>query len=313
MFCDIDGIIRPALNDDDENSLKEADIILRKESGIDSMEKPDIQEREELEDTLHGKHSPCGKVFKGTKYVMNDSSVWKLNYDDVKRGQKKILEENSGKNGYLGAQPLFAELGLSTKTHHEPEFETGENEFVIKLKANQPIKITSKIVCDDGLDESQERVFIQTRGEDVNLLVSLDKPGYHRLQIYALSASDEKKQLPGVFNYLVNCTGTPRKSRLFPKQFAQWRDGCVLLEPFSLAGDHVKGDVLFRVVIPNALAVAITIEENWFHLEPGENGIWAGRVSEIDQFKGKGLHAVLNANFSEDDETKYSSLLQYTL
>ncbi|KAK0052059.1 kyphoscoliosis peptidase [Biomphalaria pfeifferi] len=216
-------------------------------------------------------------------------------------------------NGYLGAQPLFSEFGLLAKSHAEPEFETNENEFVIKLKASQPVKITSKIVSDETLGDSQERVFIQTRGEDVNLLVSLDMPGYHRLQIYALPAADDSKQLPGVFNYLIHCTGTPRKSRLFPKQFAQWKDGCVLLEPFSLAGDHIKGDVVFRLMVPNALAVAVTIEENWFHLDPGDNGIWTGRVNDIERFKGRGLYAVLNANFSEEDETKYSSLLQYTL
>ncbi|CAL1532404.1 unnamed protein product [Lymnaea stagnalis] len=224
-----------------------------------------------------------------------------------------MTERPTLQNGYLGAQPLFKEIGLSTKTHPEPEFETSENEFVIKLKASQPVKITSKVVSEVTGAESQERVFIQTRADDINLLISLDKTGYHRLQVYALPSSDSNKQLPGVFNYLIHCTGTPRKSRLFPKQFAQWRDGCVLLEPFSLAGDHVKGDVMFRVVVPQAHAVAVTTGDEWTHLEPGDNGIWTGRVSGIEKYKGKGLHAVLNANFSEDEETKYSSLLQYTL
>uniref|UniRef100_A0A0B7AIW3 KY-like immunoglobulin-like domain-containing protein n=1 Tax=Arion vulgaris TaxID=1028688 RepID=A0A0B7AIW3_9EUPU len=216
-------------------------------------------------------------------------------------------------NGYLGPQPLFSQLGLSTKSHHDAEFETLENEFVIKMKASKAVKITSKVVSESTGGESLERVFIQTRGEDVNLLISLDKLGYHRLQIYALLASDDSKQLPGVFNYLINCKATPRKSRLFPKQFAQWKDGCVLLEPFSLAGDTSKGDVMFRVVIPNAHAVAVTIGDDWTHLKPGDNGIWTGRVTGIEKYKGKGLYAVLNANFREDDETKYSSLLQYTL
>lgn len=216
-------------------------------------------------------------------------------------------------NGYLGPQSLFSQLGLSTKSHHEPEFETSENEFVIKMKASKAVKVIGKVVSEATGAESLERVFIQTRGEDVNLLVSLDKPGYHRLQVYALPASDNSKQLPGVFNYLIHCTSTPRKSRLFPKQFAQWTDGCVLLEPFSLAGDAVKGDVMFRVVIPKAHAVAVTIGDNWTHLEPGDNGIWTGRVTGTEKYKGKGLYAVLNANFSETDETKYSSLLQYAL
>lgn len=216
-------------------------------------------------------------------------------------------------NGYLGPQPLFGQLGLSTKSHPEAEFETSENEFVIKLRATKPVKITSKVVSESTGGESLERVFIQTRGEDVNLLVSLDKPGYYRLQIYALPASDDSKQLPGVFNYLIHCRGTPRKARLFPKQFAQWKDGCILLEPFSLAGDTVKGDVTFRLVIPKAHAVAVTIGDDWTHLEPGDNGIWTGRVNNIEKYKGKGLYAVLNANFSEVDESKYSSLLQYTI
>ncbi|XP_005101939.1 kyphoscoliosis peptidase [Aplysia californica] len=216
-------------------------------------------------------------------------------------------------NGYLGSQLGFQELGLATKSHKEAEFETSENEFVIKLVASLPVKITTKVINEATGKESQERVFIQTRGQDISLLVSLDSPGYHKLQIYGLPASEQSKQLPGVFNYLINCTAMPRKSRLFPKQFAKWKEGCALLEPFSLAGDGLSGDVAFRVIVPEAHAVAVTIGESWTHLEPDDRGLWVGRVQGVEQYKGKGLSAVLNANFDEEDESKYFSLLQYSL
>lgn len=224
-----------------------------------------------------------------------------------------MAENHPIANGYVGPQVNFSDLGLSTFSHKEAEFEVKENEFIIKLKAAQALKITGKIVNMETNEESRESVFIQAHKDVVNIFVSLPKPGDYKLQLYALSATDQSQQLPNVFTYVIHCLGSPRKCRIFPRQFAQWRDGCALYEPFSLAGDRGKGDVPIRVRIPEALAAAVTIGEEWTHLEPTDDGIWHGIISDIDRFKGKSLCAVLNANFDPDDESRYSSLLEYTL
>lgn len=213
----------------------------------------------------------------------------------------------------VGPEPNFEEMGLSTTSHHEPEFKIKENEFIIKFKAVHPVKIFGKVIRLETGEASLEHVFIQTHRNLVNVFVSLPNPGDYKLQIYALPVSDPSQQLPNVFTYLIHCVGMPRKCRFFPRQYAQWRDGCALYEPFSLAGERVQGDVPFRVRIPEALAAAVTVQDEWTHLEPADDGIWQGTIIDIDRFKGRSLFAVLNANFDPDDESRYSSLLAYRL
>lgn len=51
------------------------------------------------------------------------------------------------------------------------------------------------------------------------------------LQVYGLPFSDPSENLPGVYNYLINCTKTSPNVGAFPKQYGQWKEGCYLYEP----------------------------------------------------------------------------------
>jgi len=52
-------------------------------------------------------------------------------------------------------------------------------------------------------------------------------------QVYALPFSDPSENLPGVYNYLINCANVPAKPIQFPKQYGQWKEGCLLHEPLD--------------------------------------------------------------------------------
>ncbi|KAK7109510.1 uncharacterized protein [Littorina saxatilis] len=215
--------------------------------------------------------------------------------------------------GYLGAQPKWSEYGLSTVTHNSPEIKVNDTKLEIKIKTSKPTKVTTNLI-EGGTDkEYKELVFTQTQGDTITLIVLPPAAGFFKLQIYALPAADDSKTLLNVYNYLIQATKAPRSPPApFPKQFAQWKEGCYLHEPLSLTNLSNLDSVNFKVVVPGAKAVAVTVDSEWFHLTEGSDGIWQGQVKGLSKLKGKATKASLNANYGTD-ETKYTSLLEYTL
>ena len=175
------------------------------------------------------------------------------------------------------------------------------------------LQVTSNLIACPSEQEYKELVFTQTQGDVVTLIVQLPAAGYFKLQIYALLSSDDSKTLPNVYNYLIHCTTGPSGAPPpFPKQYAQWKEGCYLHEPLNLSTLNNLDTVNFKVHIPGAKAVALTVDKEWFHLTQGADGLWQGQVKGLGRFKGKAQKASLNANYGPD-ETKFSSLLEYDL
>ena len=169
--------------------------------------------------------------------------------------------------------------------------------------------MTANLISCENEQEYKELVFTQTEGDVVTLVINLPGPGFFKLQIYALLASDDSKTLPNIFNYIIQSTAAAAQPIPFPKQFAQWKEGCYLYEPLNLVN---KDDVNFKVAIPGAKAVALTVDSEWFHLQQAGDGLWQGQVKGLQGFRSKVQKASLNANYGPD-ETKYTSLLEYSL
>lgn len=216
-------------------------------------------------------------------------------------------------NGYLGPQSKWSEWGLSTVTHGSPDITSNTSTLEIKIRAPKPMKVTSNLIACVDDREYKELVFTQTEKDTVSLVIAFPDSGYFKLQVYALPSTDDSKTLPNVYNYLVHNTAKP-SGRVcnFPKQYAQWKDGCYLWEPLNLKGLNNLDNVHFKVSIPGAKAVALTVDSEWFHLQQGADGVWQGSVKGLSKFVGKVAKASLNANYGSDD-SKYSSLLEYDL
>lgn len=211
-------------------------------------------------------------------------------------------------HGYLGQQPKFAELGLSAFSHVEPEIRTNDNQLEIKLKCKDPLKVTHQLINCRTDQEVSEYVFTQTLHGVISFIVSLPESGYYKFQLFALPAGDESKSLPNVYNYLIDCVRALHPVFPFPKQYAQWKDGCFLHEPLVLHSQAPLRNVFWKVIIPGANAVAIVAEGEWFHLEKKGNH-FEGHTN-LDQFRGKDAKVTLNANLGTD-ESKYSTMLEY--
>ena len=209
--------------------------------------------------------------------------------------------------GYLGPQPKFSELGLSMFSHVEPDFSIDKNSLEIKIKFTDKVKVTHQLIrCSDEKDLS-EFVFTQTLNNLITFIISLPCSDYYKFQIFALPADDDSKSLPNVLNYLINCEKALHPCFPYPKQYAQWKDGCYLKSPICLHEDMELVDVPFDVTIPGANGVAVVADGEWFHCNKKGNH-WEGNFN-LNKFKGKKI--TLNANLVPSDDTKYSTMLEY--
>lgn len=212
--------------------------------------------------------------------------------------------------GYLGPQPKFAELGLSPLSHTEPEIRTNDNQLEIKIKCKENLKVTHQLINCRTDQEVSEFVFTQTLHGCISFIISLPESGFYKFQMFALPANDDSKSLPNVYNYLINCVRALHPVFPFPKQYAQWKDGCYLHEPLVLHKESPLRNVFWKVIIPQANSVAVVADGEWFHLE--KKGAHFEGYSNLEPFKDKKAKITLNANFGAD-ESKYSTMLEYKL
>ncbi|ESO97033.1 hypothetical protein LOTGIDRAFT_231774 [Lottia gigantea] len=213
--------------------------------------------------------------------------------------------------GYLGAQPKFSEFGMTTLSHNNPEVAVSDNQIEVKFKTTRPVKLTGNLVECANEQEHKDYVFCHTQNDVSSMIATMPNPGYYKLQIYALPCDDDSKTLPGVFNYLINNQGSAKAPTPFPKQYAPWKDGCYLYDPIVLNRSMNLSNIQVKLHVPNAAAVAATVEGDWTHLERDAQGLWAGQLN-LDKFKQTGCKVCLNANYG-GDKTKFATLLEYSL
>jgi hypothetical protein len=225
-------------------------------------------------------------------------------------------------HGYLGKQQRFDEFGLSCVSHVDPVIHLDVNTATIAMKAAIPMRVTANLISVESDEEFPDFVFSNCLGNQISFIVNFPNTGYYKLQIYGMPQSDPSQQLPGVFNYLINCRAVTQAVFPFPKQYAQWKEGCFMYEPGVIPtnrGPHAKQIQLdrlptkinFRVSIPKAGAVAVVADNQWTHLDRLQGDEWAN-VVDVSGLYGHGSKLTLNANFT-GDKTSYSTLIEYCL
>jgi len=211
--------------------------------------------------------------------------------------------------GYLGAQPKCSELNMRPMSHENTEISLPQNEVEIKFKTPKKLKVTTNLLGENDKEHS-EFVFTQTKDGVLSFVITFPASGYFKFQIFALEANDENQSLPNVFNYLINVKDATKPAYSYPKQYAQWKDGCYLYSPLVLNAKSSLTKVHFKVFVPNAKAVAIVCAGEWYHMtRKGEN--WEVEA-DLHKHRGKDVKVTVNANFGED-ETKYATLLEYMI
>ena len=222
--------------------------------------------------------------------------------------------------GYLGAQPAFNKLGLSVHSHSDPYIQVDQGELTLKLNSSQPCRMTSQLLYAENSEDYTDYVLQQTKNNQVIFMLKFPKAGLYKFQLFGLPYSDTSESLPGVYNYVINCSMTYSSLVPFPRQFAQWKEGCYLHEPLEgqiPANRPNKGSasshqhIFFRVEVPKASAVAIVIGEDWTQLDEKQAGLWEGEVS-MQGLWGREDKAALCANYGSF-KASYSTLLEFSL
>jgi len=124
------------------------------------------------------------------------------------------------------------------------------------------------------------------------------------------------ESLPGIFNFLIDCTESATDLvESFPQQYAPWKDGCYLHEPLNrklsqpASEDNLLG---FKLAVPRAVQVAVVIGSagtEWISLKKNENNVWQGEV-DMAKVWGTSARVAVCAAYEGSTET-YSTLLEY--
>ncbi|KAK6185821.1 hypothetical protein SNE40_007969 [Patella caerulea] len=214
-------------------------------------------------------------------------------------------------DGYLGAQEEMAKVGMAPLTHKREEFEISDNEVEIKFNLSDPVKVTTNLInCKTDKDVS-EHVFVQMEKSAISFQIGFPESGYYKFQIFALRQSNSSKSLPNVYNYLIHCKQALNPVYPCPKQYVEYKNGCYLYEPKFLNSSVRLRGVNFKICVPNANHVALVANGEWTQLENKGRDMWELKTN-LDQYRNKNVKVTLNANFV-DDETKYATLLEYTI
>ena len=218
--------------------------------------------------------------------------------------------------GYLGPQPTFAKLGLECTSHVDPYVQTDNGILQVAFNMHQqPLRMTSQLIYVSSGRNDDLSDYIMQQGKDATVAFMLRLPyeGLYKLQVFALPYTDTSESLPGVFNYLIRCTGTLPSPQTFPKQYGQWKEGCYLYEPIDACIERsTQPTTTVKLDVPKANSVAVVIGEDWTQLErqpPSES--WQGEV-DIEKHRGHESKVAICANYGSV-KASYSTLLEYSL
>ena len=216
---------------------------------------------------------------------------------------------------YLGPQPMFKQLGISTHSHDDPYIQSHDGDSTVTFKMNKPTRMSAQLLfCSGGRnDDFTEYVLQQGDGDEVTFVIEVPRQGFYRLQIFGLPKDDTRETLPGVFNYLLDYRRASKKAVPFPLQYGVWKQGCHLYKPFQRdlkKDDHGK-KVDFRLKVPGAEKVAVVVGETWTQLTQRSSGAWDADVDLSDKY-GKDQKLTVCAKFTGGKDT-FSTLLQYSV
>lgn len=218
--------------------------------------------------------------------------------------------------GYLGPQPTFAKLGLACTSHTDPYIQTDNGSINVAFDTTQqPLRMTSQLIYVSSGRNDDLSDYIMQQGKDttVAFMLRLPNQGLYKLQVFALPYTDTSESLPGVFNYLIRCTGTQPSPQTFPKQYGQWKEGCYLYEPIDARiNPGTQPTIAVKLDVPKANSVAVVIGEDWTQLErkpPSES--WQGEV-DVEKHRGHETKVAICANYGSV-KASYSTLLEYSM
>jgi hypothetical protein len=101
-------------------------------------------------------------------------------------------------------------------SHQDPIVHLDCNTVSITLKSQSEMRVTANLISVEEDQEYPDFVFSNSLGTNITFIINLPFTGFFKLQIYGLPFNDKRQELPGIYNYLINC-------RQVPTTFSLWR------------------------------------------------------------------------------------------
>jgi len=219
---------------------------------------------------------------------------------------------------YLGPQQAYTRLGMTTVSNKDPLIHCTSGAIDVSFQTTTPLRATSNLILTSGNQDFTEFILQQFRDNTLSFQIRLPSAGIYKFQIFAQPLDDSSDSLPGVYNYLINCSSVPAPPLPFPKQFSQWKEGCYLFTPVDgdLASaqspqDPTPSYIFYQVSVPLASRVAVVVGGEWTHLEQNATGVWEG-AAFFQAGWGKEDTAALTANYGSDNAS-YNTLLEFRM
>ena len=174
------------------------------------------------------------------------------------------------RGGRLGGTSANKIAAISPKSHKCPYIElesTGSLEMT--FNAPQLLVIMAELWLHNSTTSQpkqiEDHVLPFQKDQEIKLTINFPDSGYYRLALYAKPHGTEG-EVRNIYNYVIKVTSPAVDCVPFPKSYAEWAQGCRLIEPTS--GLLTQGqNVAFKVDIPIADTVAVKAPGKWTMLE----------------------------------------------
>jgi len=223
----------------------------------------------------------------------------KLDSSFTRALEYKIVAQRGSQKTFPMFHDAYFDSGIQVDSHPEGVIYTN-GRLEMSLKVPPGIKISAQLQQDRQV-LSRDQVFLQREGDRYRIYSLFPQAGEYVLHFFSQAAQNNSPKISTLEYTVVAQTGDGRVR--FPTRYKKYTEQDVFLySPIDnqLASGQPE---LFKIRVPEAVEVAVTIGDQWYFLEQAGN-VFSGYVPI-----GEGEIAIV-ARFDKS-KAKYSSLLKY--
>ncbi|XP_064612085.1 hillarin-like isoform X2 [Liolophura sinensis] len=217
----------------------------------------------------------------------------------------------------FGPMPSIEAYGILPKSHSDPFVQfTGEDLF-IEFALTRNLKVSGMLEYyfpgqSERHEDCKRGVFLHYKSkDDVVFCIRCPKVGMYVFSIFGgdnnetNGADDNSRTNECLFKYLIEAKTASKLQTGLPRACHRWHE-CRLISPFhgTLSRDN---KIMFRLLAPLALDIAVMIADVWFHLKKNKDDVWEGHV-----YTGKTSNTKVKVYAKlQKDRSRFSPLVEF--
>ncbi|KAL4608353.1 kyphoscoliosis peptidase [Arapaima gigas] len=179
-------------------------------------------------------------------------------------------------NNPVGPSWLSEQHGLREPSQREPMVRTNDGRCSFGFRVENHLALMAMLKTREFRmtdDQQRRHVFQSKKGDHVEFLVQVPRPGLYQLSIYGNNKSESEKY-NYICSYIIFCNNPKVNWPVYPLQYATWKEDYELVEPLSgvLPADR---EVHFKLRVPGVSQVSVKARDR-HNLSLGADGFWSG-------------------------------------